>query len=70
MLSSLKLFSENRSYDELPSPKGILDEEAIKKAFAIVQKYPTKKHLETLNVLTEHLGKSITTNGGSIAIWP
>ncbi len=66
MLSSLKLFSENRSYDELPSPKGILDEKAIEKAFAVVKKHPTKKHLEALNVLTEHLGKSITTNGGAL----
>lgn len=66
MLSSLKLFSENRSYDELPSPKGILDEKAIEKSFAIVKKYPTRKHLEALNILTEHLGKSITTNGGAL----
>lgn len=64
MLNSLKLFSENRCYDELPSPKGILDEKAIVKAFAIVKKHPSQKHLETINVLTEHLGKSITTNGG------
>jgi len=28
MLSSLKLFSENRSYDELPSPKGVLDKKS------------------------------------------
>ncbi|HEY4831496.1 MAG TPA: ATP-binding protein [Waddliaceae bacterium] len=66
MLRSLKLFSENRSYDELPSPKGILDEKAIEKAFTVVRKHPTKKHLEALNVLTEHLGKSITTNGGAL----
>ncbi len=66
MLNSLKLFSENRTYDELPSPKGILDDEAIKKAFAIVQKFPTKKQLEALNILTEHLGKSINTNGGTL----
>ncbi|KAF3362451.1 Uncharacterized protein PHSC3_000991 [Chlamydiales bacterium STE3] len=66
MLNSLKLFSENRTYDELPSPKGILDEEAIEKSFAIVKKCPTKKQLAALNVLTEHLGKSINTNGGTL----
>ncbi|CCB86253.1 ATP-binding protein [Parachlamydia acanthamoebae] len=66
MLNSLKLFSENRAYDELPSPKGVLDKEAIEKAFAIVKKYPTKKQLEALNILTEHLGKSINTNGGTL----
>lgn len=64
MLNSLKLFSENRSYDELPSPKGILDEKDIEKVFMVIKKHPTKKHLEALNVLTEHLGKSVTTNGG------
>lgn len=66
MLSSLKLFSENRTYDELPSPKGILDEEAIEEAFAIIKKHPTNKQLEALNILTEHLGKSINTNGGTL----
>lgn len=66
MLSALKLFSENRTYDELPSPKGRLDESAIEKSFAMIKKYPTKKQLESLNVLTEHLGKSINTNGGTL----
>jgi predicted HTH transcriptional regulator len=33
ILYSLKLFSENRTYDELPSPKGILDELAIENSF-------------------------------------
>lgn len=64
MLTSLKLFSENRSWDELPSPKGTLDEKAIGEAFAIVKKYPTKRHLEALGIFTEHLGKSIMTQGG------
>lgn len=64
MLNSLRLFSENRAYDELPSPKGILDEKGIKETFAIVKKHPTKKHLEAFNVLTGHLGKSIPTIGG------
>lgn len=66
MLNSLKLFSENRTYDELPAPKGILDEAAIKKVFAEIQKNPTKKQLEALNILTEHSGKTINTNGGTL----
>jgi ATP-dependent DNA helicase RecG len=64
MLSSLKLFSENRSYDELPSPKGVLDKKAVEKAFAFVQKNPSEKQLEAVGVLTEHLGKPIMTHGG------
>lgn len=64
MLSALKLFSENRSYDELPSPKGILDKEAVKKAFIFVQRNPSEKQLEAVGVFTEHLGKSIMTHGG------
>lgn len=64
MLGSLKLFSENRSYDELPSPKGILDKKAVEMAFAFIQKNPSEKQLEAIGVLTEHLGKSIMTHGG------
>lgn len=64
MLNSLKLFSENRTYDELPAPKGLIDEKSINEAFAIVKKHPTKKHQESLSILTEHLGKSTATNGG------
>lgn len=64
MLSSLKLFSENRSYDELPSPKGVLDKKAVEEAFSSVQKNPSEKQLEAVGVLTEHLGKSIMTHGG------
>jgi len=64
MLSSLKLFSENRSYDEQPSPKGVLDKKSVQKAFAYVQKKPTEKQLEAIGILTEHLGKSIMTLGG------
>ncbi|MBS0622300.1 MAG: putative DNA binding domain-containing protein [Verrucomicrobia bacterium] len=64
LLNSLKLFAENRTYDELPSPKGILDEKAIKTSFEIVKKHPTQKHLEALNILTEHFYKQIPTVGG------
>ena len=64
MLSSLRLFSENRSYDELPSPKGVLDRKAVEKAFSFVQRNPSEKQLEAVGVLTEHLGKSIMTHGG------
>jgi ATP-dependent DNA helicase RecG len=62
--NSKKFFSENRSYDELPSPKGMLDKESVKKAFDVVQKNPSEKQLGAIGVLTEHLGKSITTHGG------
>ncbi len=64
MLEALKLFSENRTYDELPAPKGVINESAIEQAFAAVKKTPTKKHLEALNILTEHIGRSIPTIGG------
>lgn len=64
MLNSLKLFSENRSYDELPSPKGVLDKKAVGEAFSFIQKHPSEKQLEALGILTVHLGKSIMTHGG------
>ncbi len=64
MLESLKLFSENRTHDESPSLKGIIDENAIKQSFALVKKEPTRKHLEAFSVYTDHLGKSIPTVGG------
>jgi len=64
MLAALKLFSENRTYDELPSPKGLLDKEAIKIAFSKVGKNATTKNLEAFDIVTEHLGKSIPTHGG------
>jgi predicted HTH transcriptional regulator len=64
MLEALRLFSENRTYDELPAPKGVINERAIEQAFAEIKKSPTKKHLETLNIVTEHIGKSIPTIGG------
>lgn len=66
MLNSLKLFSENLTYDELPAPHEILDEKGINNAFAIFKRYPTKKQLETLNVLTEHTGRLIPTIGGTL----
>jgi predicted HTH transcriptional regulator len=64
MLRSLKLFSENRSYDELPSPKGVLDTKAVEEAFAFIQRHPSEKQLESLGVFTEHLGTSVMTHGG------
>lgn len=66
MHDSLKLFSENRSYDELPAPKGILDEIAIKNAFSSLKNHPTRKTLESIGIFTEHIGKSIPTNGGAL----
>jgi predicted HTH transcriptional regulator len=38
----------------------------LKIAFAIVKKQPTKNHLESLKILTGHLGKSINTNRGKL----
>lgn len=63
---SLKLFSENRTYDELPSPKGIIDETAVKNAFSIVRKQPTKKTLQSIGIFTEHIGTCIPTIGGTL----
>lgn len=66
MHDALKLFSENRAYDELPAPKGIIDESAIKDAFSSVKKQPTKKTLDSTGIFSDHIGKSIPTNGGVI----
>lgn len=52
------------TYDELPSPKGVLDKKAVEEAFAFVQKHPSEKQLEALGMFTEHLGKPIMTHGG------
>lgn len=64
MLAALKLFSENRTFDELPVPKGTIDEDAVETAFLSANKKLKKEHYELLNIITPYMGKNTPTVGG------
>lgn len=64
MLSSLRLLAKNLSYDELPCSKGELDDSIIKTVFNRLSKRPNTQMLESLGIITRHVGKLCPTNGG------
>ncbi len=64
MVSSLRLFASNLTYDELPLPKGEVDWESVKKAFSWVKKRPTEKTCEMLGVFSSRSGRLSPTIGG------
>lgn len=61
MVSLLKLFASNLTYDELPSPKGEVDWELVKKAFSCVKKRPSEKTCEMLGVFSSRPGQLNST---------
>ncbi len=63
-ISALKLFSTNRTYDELSETRGDIDWESIETAFGWVQKHPSEKTCETLGIFSSHAGKISPTVGG------
>lgn len=63
-ISSLKLFATNKTYDELPYPKGDLDQSQIQTAFGWVNKYPTEKTCEMLGIYSNHNGNICPSIGG------
>lgn len=63
-ISSLKLFATNKTYDELPCPKGVLDQSQIQTAFGWVNKYPTEKTCEMLGIYSNHNGNICPSIGG------
>ena len=63
-ISSLKLFATNKTYDELPCPKGSLDQPQIQTAFGWVNKHPTEKTCEMLGIYSSHNGKICPSIGG------
>lgn len=64
MLSALKLFATNRTYDELPQIKGKIDYTLINSAFEWVNKRPSEKTCEMLGIFSTHTGKTCPTVGG------
>jgi ATP-dependent DNA helicase RecG len=56
LLSGLKLFAKNLTYDELPLPKGKPDWDLIKKAFLSVKKEPSEKNCEMLGIFSSSGG--------------
>lgn len=63
-VSALKLYSTNRTYDELPIFKGKIDNKLIEEAFKSIKKRPTEKNCEMLGIFSPHLGKIHPTIGG------
>lgn len=63
-ISSLKLFATNKTYDELPCSKGVLDQSQIQTAFGWVNKYPTEKTCEMLGIYSNHNGNICPSIGG------
>jgi len=64
MLSSLRLFAANLSFDETPQLKGIIDRTMIETAFNWVHKKPTEKTCEVLGITSSSSGKVFPTVGG------
>lgn len=64
MLDALRLLAKKISYDELPHPKGKLNEDALIDIFHWVGKKPTAHVLENLGVETSSSGKKYLSNGG------
>jgi len=63
-IHSLKLLAANKTYDELPSFKGAVNEEYLRLVFQNVGKGPTKKQCNMLGIYTDHFGKVMPTIGG------
>ncbi len=64
MLSALRLFAANLSFDETPQLKGIIDRTMIETAFKWVHKGPTEKTCEVLGITSSSSGKNFPTVGG------
>ncbi|NGX59650.1 MAG: hypothetical protein KR126chlam3_00805 [Chlamydiae bacterium] len=52
-IKALRLFASNKSFDELPSTKGLINEEYMKKMFKNINKSPTKKQYQMLGIYSE-----------------
>ncbi len=64
MAAALRLLASNVSYDELPHPRGKIDDKVIKDVFSWVKKRPTEQTYETLGIFTRRSGKLCVSNGG------
>lgn len=64
MLTSLRLFAANLSFDETPQPKGKIDWDKIEEAFKRVEKKPNEKTCEALGITSSSSGKNFPTGGG------
>ncbi len=64
MISALKLFASNLTYDELPSLGGDVNWESVKQAFSWVKKTPNEKTCEALGVFSSRSGQLSPTIGG------
>lgn len=63
-VKALRLFASNTSFDELPSTKGSINEEYMKKIFHSINKNPTKKQYQSLGIYSDHFGKTMPSIGG------
>ena len=64
MLSALKLFAENLTYDELPHLEEKIDWTLINAAFDWIKKHPSEKTCESLGIFSNRAGKIYPTIGG------
>jgi predicted HTH transcriptional regulator len=64
MLSLLKLFATNLTYDELSVSRGKIDADLLRRAFSWVQKQPSDKNCEMLGIFSNRSGQLHPTIGG------
>lgn len=64
ILHTLHLLASNKTFDELPYPKGKIDDNYLKEQFKQVNKIPTKKQCQMLGIYTDHFGKTCPSIGG------
>jgi len=65
-LSTLRLIASNKTFDELPSSKGHINENHLYLAFKRINKHPTLKQCQALGVYTDHFGEIKPTLGGML----
>lgn len=68
ILHTLKLLATNKTFDELPSIKGNINEKYLKTIFETVKKKPTLKQCHMLGIYTDHFGKMMPTIGGILLL--
>lgn len=64
MLSALRLFASNLTYDELPTLKGEIDWDLVKEVFGWINKKPNEKTCEMLGIFSSRSGHVTPTIGG------
>ncbi|MCE5293503.1 MAG: putative DNA binding domain-containing protein [Chlamydiales bacterium] len=70
MISALKLFAANLTYDELPQLNGTINVDLVQRTFGLVNKNPSDKALEMLGIFSSRSGKLCPTVGGVLLFDP